>query len=245
MNLYLKSTANLGDFLNSMPVLAGLSMSYGPIDLIIRNEMRKFKGIKEFIKFQSTLFNEVNFDDEIFFSGVTEISSWTREDQNNPNRPIETCRYENWMKDRGFQFEVMDNFEIQVPDLGLSLPTDYLVGDRWNVGDIDTRRETNVLSYLDKYTFLDYNNDLLTNAYIIKNSSKPFITNLTGVAVLGDLLNKEQFIVWKSEDWKPEFRKGENITWDNGKDINKVFAKHFYGDRKSKLIHANDLKEML
>jgi hypothetical protein len=245
MNLYLKSTANLGDFLNSMPVLAGLSMSYGPIDLIIRNEMRKFKGIKEFIKFQSTLFNEVNFDDEIFFSGVTEISSWTREDQNNPNRPIETCRYENWMKDRGFQFEVMDNFEIQVPDLGLSLPTDYLVGDRWNVGDIDTRRETNVLSYLDKYTFLDYNNDLLTNAYIIKNSSKPFITNLTGVAVLGDLLNKEQFIVWKSEDWKPEFRKGENITWDNGKDINKVFAKHFYGDRKSKLIHASDLEKML
>lgn len=245
MNLYLKSTANLGDFLNSMPVLAGLYMSYGPIDLIIRNEMRKFKGIKEFIKFQSTLFNEVNFDDEIFFSGVTEISSWTREDQNNPNRPIETCRYENWMKDRGFQFEVMDNFEIQVPDLGLSLPTDYLVGDRWNVGDIDTRRETNVLSYLDKYTFLDYNNDLLTNAYIIKNSSKPFITNLTGVAVLGDLLNKEQFIVWKSEDWKPEFRKGENITWDNGKDINKVFAKHFYGDRKSKLIHASDLEKML
>lgn len=242
MNLYLKSTANLGDFLNSMPVLSGISKTYGPIGIIIRKEMRKFKGFKEFLEYQS-IFNEISYDDEVFFSGVTEISSWTRETQNNPNRPIETCRYENWMKDRGFEFEVDDDFEVKFPEFDFVVRSDVpYVGDRWNVNDIDSRRESNVLSYLSKYEFIDYNRDMLENCFIIKKSAKPFITNLTGVAVLADLLNKEQFVVWKPEDFKPEFRKGNDINWDNGKDINKVFSKHFYGNRKSKLVHANDLQ---
>ena len=242
MQLYLNSTANLGDFLNAMPVLAGLSISYGDVNLIIRNEMQKFKGIKEFLLYQG-LFKNVNFDDEVFFDGVTEISSWTREDQNNPNRPIETCRYENWMKDRGFNFEVQDNFKIRYPDLNKIVDQNkYYVGDRWDVGNIDTRRATKVLSHMNDCIFIDYTRDLLENCYFIAESPKPFITNLTGISVLADLLNKEQWIVWKSEDWNPEFRNGKDINWDNGKNIDSVFKKHFYGDRKSKLVHADDLQ---
>jgi hypothetical protein len=243
MQLYLNSTANLGDFLNAMPVLSGLSNKFGKFDFVIRHEMRKFNGMKEFLNYQN-IFNEVSFDDEVFMYGnVTTISSWTREDQNNPNRPIETCRYENWMIDAGYQFDVDDNFKIRYPDLNLYVdPNKHFVGDRWDVGNIDTRRATKVLSHMEDCIFIDYTKDLLTNCYYIAESPKPFITNLTGISVLGDLLNKEQWIVWKAEDWNPEFRDGRNIKWDNGKNIDMVFKKHFYTNRNSKLVHADDLQ---
>ena len=246
MKIYLTGTANLGDFLNAMPVLSGMSKQYGKINLIIRNGMRKFKGIKEFLLYQD-LFSDVSFDDEVFLYGdLVQLSSWPmREDKNDVNRPIETCRYENWMIDKyGLQVEVDDNFEIKFPMLDLPIDqTKSYIGDRWSVGDIDSRRATGVLAHMaDKYNVIDYDNDILTNCYFIKQSEKPFITNLTGVSVLADLLNKEQFVIWKAEDWNPEFRNGDNINWDNGKDINTIFQKHFYANRKSKLIHAKDFE---
>ena len=246
MKLNLISTSNLGDFLNAIPVLSGIVKSTDEkIDLIIRSETRKFMGFREFLMYQD-LFNSVEYSDTIFSHGIKIISSWTREDKNNPNRPIETCRYENFMKDNyRLEFDVDDDFIIKVPELDIDIKDTYYVGDRWSVGDIDARRETNVLSHLSNFTFIDYDNDILTNAYIIKNLKKPFITNLTGVSILADLLNVESYVVWKAEDWKPEFRKGDNIDWDNGKDINTIFEKHFYLNRKTKLIHANELNTLL
>ena len=65
MKIYLSGTANLGDFLNAMPVLAGVSKDVAKFDLIIKKEMRKFNGIKEFLMYQD-LFTDVSFDDELF-----------------------------------------------------------------------------------------------------------------------------------------------------------------------------------
>lgn len=246
MKIYLNCTANLGDFVQSLPVLSGLVQKYGKVDFVIRHEMKKFKGIKEFLMYQD-LFNSVEFDDDVFIYGeIVILSSWTREDKNDPNRPIETCRYENWLKDRyGLQFDVNDNFEIQFPHVDAYIGDSYYVGDRWDDADIDARRETNVLSHLDGYDFIDYNKDILTNCYIIKNSKKPLITNFTGIGMIADLLNKECYVVWKAEDWNPEFRVGDDVTWDNGKNIDKVFEKHFYLNRKAKLVHAKDLQKLL
>ena len=250
MRIYLNSTANLGDFVQALPVLSGLYKKYGKIDFIIKGEMRKFKGIKEFLMYQD-LFENVSFDDELFMYNLEGLvlSSWTREDKNDSNRPIETCRYENWIKDRfQLEFEVDDLFEIKFPEYDIQVDDCYYVGDRWSGPNIDSRRETEVLSHLKQlgdFKFLDYDNDLLMNCYIIKKSNKPFITNFTGIGMVADLLNKESYVVWKAEDWKPEFRDGENISWDNGKDINKIFEKHFYLNRKCKLVHANELNEIL
>lgn len=249
MKVYLNCTANLGDFVQSLPVLSGLAKKFGKTDFIIRHEMRKFKGIIEFLMYQD-IFNSVSFDDEVFLYGeILILSSWTREDKNDPNRPIETCRYENWLKDHyRIEFDVDDEFEIKFPDCDIEVKDTYYIGDRWAHIDIDARRETKVLSHLKQlgdFEFLDYNNDLLTNCYIIKNSTKPFITNFTGIGMIADLLNKESYIVWKAEDWKPEFRVGDDISWDNGKNIDKIFEKHFYLNRKCKLIHANKLNEIL
>lgn len=248
MNIYLNCTANLGDFVQSLPVLSGVYKNYGPINFYIRHEMRKFVGIQEFLMYQG-LFSTVEFDDvDVRVTPpVFVLSSWTREDKGHPNRPIETCRYENWLKDNyQLQFEVDDEFVIKYPKKDIKLLDTYYVGDRWSAPDIDDRREVNILSYLKDFEFLDYKqHDILTNCYIIKESQRPFITNFTGIGMIADLLNKECFVVWKAEDWKPEFRRGNDISWDNGKDIKKIFEKHFYLNRKAKLVHANDLMALL
>ena len=62
MKIYLNCTANLGDFVQSLPVLSGVVQKYGKVDFVIRHEMRKFKGIKEFLMYQN-LFNSVEFDE--------------------------------------------------------------------------------------------------------------------------------------------------------------------------------------
>jgi len=247
MKLYLVGTANLGDFLNGMPVLSGLSKKFGKYDLIIKSPMRKFNGIKEFLMYQD-LFSSVEFDDEVFMYGeVVQLSSWPiREDKKDPNRPIETCRYENWMNDKyGVDFQVDDDFIVKTPEFDIEVKDTYYVGDRWAVGDIDARRETHILSHLTQYEFIDFNRPMLENAYIIKNLKKPFITNLTGVGMLADLCNVPLYCVWKAEDWKPEWRVGDDVLWDENKNIDKVFEKHFYLDRKGKLVHAKDLEALL
>jgi len=247
MKVFLYGTECLGDFLNGLPILSGLNKSFGKYDLCIRNGMRKFNGIKEFLEYQD-LFSSVSFEDEVFLYGnIIKLSSWPiREDKLDPNRPIETCRYENWLNDHyQIEFKVDDNFVIKVPELNIVIDDVYYCGDRWDIPGIDDRRKTKVLSHLKGMKFLDYKDSLLTNSYIIKNLKKPFITNLTGVAVLADLLNVPTYIVWKAEDFKPEFRNGDNCSWDNGKDINKVFEKHFYLNRKSKLVHSKDLENLL
>jgi len=247
MRIYLNGTANLGDFLNGLPVMSGISKAYGKFELTIKHEMKKFKGIKEFLMYQD-LFTDVNFDDEVFMYGeLIKMSSWPiREDKNNPDRPIETCRYENYMKDNyTMQFEVDDDFTVKTPEYDIDVKDSYYVGDRWAVGEIDTRRETHILSHLTNCEFIDFDRPMLENAYIIKNLTKPFITNFTGVGMLADLLNKELYCVWKAEDWKPEHRVGNDVSWDNGKNINQVFEKHFYLNRKAKLVHAKDLERYL
>jgi hypothetical protein len=247
MKIFVSGTSNLGDFLNVMPVLSGVSKDIGKFDLIIKTEMRKFNGIKEFLLYQD-LFTDVSFDDEIFVYGdVINLSSWpSREDKEDINRPIETCRYENWLNDRyRMLFEVDDDFIVKTPEYDITVKDTYYVGDRWAVGNIDDRRETHVLSHLKDCEFIDFNRPMLENAYIIKNLKKPFITNFTGVGMLADLCNVPLYCVWKAEDWKPEFRRGDDVSWDDGKNSSKVFEKHFYLNRKAKLVHAKDLESLL
>lgn len=238
MLIYLNCTANLGDFLNALPVLSGIYKEWNPrgekINFIIRNELRRIKGIKEFLMYQG-IFNSVEFDDEVaIFGECILLSSWTREDNDVEYRPIETARYANYLNDNYSQlpFKVDDNFLLKVPEkMDVEIKNTYYCGDRWDGIGIDARRKSNTLKDIDKVTFLDYNNDMLTNAYIIKNCKNPFISTFTGISNIADLLNKKQIVLW-----------GDDIAnWDN-KPITYSFNKHYYGNRNSHLMYKGDFE---
>ena len=187
MKVQINCTANLGDFLNAMPVLSGMSKQENEkIHLIIRKEMRKFNGIKEFLMLQD-IFEDVSFDDEIFMYQMNPInlSSWSRYDRNDPNRPIETCRYENWLKDNyAYDVNTDDNFHLVIPKLDIDYHEDMIViGDRWSSKEdpsIDTRRKTYVIKDSGKFNnlsvhYLDYSRPLLENAAIIHYNTNHLI----------------------------------------------------------------------
>lgn len=232
MKIYLECTTNLGDFLNSLPVLAGIFKSYGKIDFVIRDEMSRIKGIKEFLSFQY-IFNSVSYSSQLLIDdSIMRICSIYREEKNNENRPIETCRYENYVKDKyGLKFDVDDNFELDVEkkQLDIDLETTIFGGDRWYDNLTDRRRSSWILSSINGITFLNYNNNLMTNAFLIKASKKPFVSTFTGISNIADLLNKKQIVLYTDEI----------KNWDN-KPIQYSFDKHFYKNRNSKLIYIND-----
>ena len=238
MLIQIDCTANLGDFGNALPVISGLSLHDGrPVDLIIRGEMRKFVGIKELL-LQQPCINSVEFDDEVFFNGAIKLSSWTRMDQDDVNRPIETCRYENWIRDNyGIDFKVDDNFELVIEETPFEDFTGkYIIGDRWNHETIDTRRKTQVVKDgvnpdPDKVEYLDYSKSIMHNLNLVKFSAKPFVTTFTGIGILADLMNKETIVCW-DEDMR---------MWD-GHPVEFDFKRHYYGDRNSKLVYVKDLK---
>jgi len=241
MKIKIDCTANLGDFCNALPVISGISKYVGEkIHLLIRPEMRKFNGIKEFLKYQPMI-EEVDFsDDLIVFGDIMTISSWTRMDQDHADRPIETCRYENWVNDNyRMLFEVDDDFEIQVFPMFIDDLTDKtIIGDRWSIKQdpsVDTRRNTNVIENgvkpdPSKVFYLDYSKPLMYNLNIIKNNPNPFITTFTGIGIIADLMNKETIVGW-DEDMR---------VWDN-QPVEFDFIRHYYGNRKSKLVHVKDI----
>ena len=233
MKIYLNCTANLGDFVNSLPVLSGLKQQYGNLHFVIRHEMRKFCGIQEFLMYQN-LFSAVEFDDESDTSEKPVIlSSWTREDQNNPVRPIETCRYENWLLDNyKIQVDVDDEFYFQVADCDVEILDTIYGGDRWSGPGIDARRQSWTLQHLNNIKFLDYTQDLMTNAYIIKHSRDPFVSTFTGISGIADLLGKNQFVLY-----------GDDIAnWDN-RPISYSFKKHYYKNRNSRLMSIHEFEQ--
>jgi hypothetical protein len=243
MKLRIDCTANLGDFCNALPVISGISKRFDQkIELFIRPEMRKFAGIKQFLKYQP-MFSEVYFHDEVFnYGDILTISSWTRMDQEAADRPIETCRYENWVRDNyQLEFQVDDDFEIEVDpmvDTVIETTTKTIIGDRWSSKqdpNIDTRRNTNVVeggTNLDpnEVFYLDYTKPIMYNLNLIKNSPKPFITTFTGIGIIADLMHKETIVCW-DEDMR---------IWD-GHGVEFDFKRHYYGDRNAKLVYVKDL----
>jgi hypothetical protein len=225
-------TANLGDFANSLPVLSGLYKNYGKISLIIQDEMLKFNGIKEFLLAQE-MFDVVAFKSEVqsVTGNVFAFNSWVQEKKLNDIRPIETCRYEILFKERyGFDFETDDNFVLNVPDQTVEQISNQLVGDRCVSTTSDKRRKCGLLEESNKFNdhlFLDYTKPILYNLNLIKNSNYPFITTVTGISVLVDLMNLEQNIYYEDE----------MINWDNRSSIQDTFDRHYYKNRHSTLVH--------
>lgn len=216
-------------------MLSGISQSFGKIDLCILHSMRKFRGIREFLLYQD-IFSSVNFDDEIDPKDYWIINSLTREDKNSDVRPIETCRYENFVKDNyGLNFEVDDAFILKYPELNIEIKPGFYIGDRWAKSqETDNRRKSEIFRHLENFTFIDFDLDLLSNTYIIAKSNMPFVSTFTGVSNIADLLNKQHFVIWEDS----------MANWDN-KPIEYSFEKHYYKNRHGRLLYIKEFEQLV
>lgn len=239
MNIYLNCTANLGDFMNAYPVLSGLAKQE-KIDLVIRHEMSKFKHIRELLYYQG-IFNSVEFDNSQSTNNYLVLSSWTRMDKNSSIRPVETCRYENWLRDQYIlDFEVDDDCTIDIPDISVDSHDDLIiVGDRWGTEldvAVDARRRSHVVRNgcnidHEQFFYLDYTRSIFENCAIIKNNPNKFVTTFTGIGIIADLMRKDTIVCW-DEDMR---------VWD-GKPVEFDWERHYYANRNSRLCHVKDLR---
>lgn len=223
-----QGTSNLGDFFNSFPVLSGISKIYGNITLILQNDVVRFNGIKELISYQSFIDN-VYFENEykiISSEVIIPFNSWVEERITKEGRPMETCRYEIRFKDYKMEFEVDDEFILQIPELDVEVFNDYILGDRCTKTTYDKRRKCGLIpetKYHEVGKYLNYNNNLIYNLNMIKQSTKPFVTTITGISVLVDLMNIPQILLYDDEM--------EN--WQDRGTIHNTYIRHYYNDRKS------------
>lgn len=228
-------SGNVGDTLNVMPLLSGIYKSTShQISLVVRDKMRMFTGLKEFLLLQECVCS-VKFESEITLDNSYNIISLVDNFTQHPTRPWETVRLEEYFRHYyDIDFTVDDDFVFAVDENIDTVPSGILVGDRMNHPNMDQRRKFNVLKEsgqfnIDDYYFLDYNVPMATNAAYIKYTREPVVSTFTGISVIADLLNKECHVLW-----------GEDLrNWDN-KPIEYSFNKHFYRDRKCKLMHLNN-----
>jgi hypothetical protein len=195
--------------------------------------MVNFNGIKEFLLAQE-IFDVVAFKSEVqtVTGNVFAFNSWVPEKKLNDIRPIETCRYEMLFKERyGFDFETDDDFVLNIPvDELIEKTSIQLVGDRCATTTSDKRRNCGLLELSNKFNdclFLDYSKPILYNLNLIKTSDFKFITTVTGISVLVDLMNIKQDIYYENE----------MINWDNRSGIQDTFDRHYYKNRNSNLVY--------
>lgn len=249
LNVYVPNVFNFGDFLNGLPVISGLHKSLGQkIKFVIPDSMSQIKGIRYFLEYQN-IFSDVYFRKEILNMDESSyiIATYSQEDfkslTERPNRPIETMRWEKFIKDnyKDLTWEVDDEFELEVyVNYGIYCDQrKWICGDRWSKPSTDARRASNVLKDsglfgdTNKYQFLSYEDDVMTNAMFIKSSLHPFIGTFTGSGMMADLLNKKNYCVYNDDMVNP--------PW-NGMPIEYSLWKHYYADRPNTLVHVKDFE---
>jgi hypothetical protein len=227
INLYaVHGTTNMGDFLNCLPVLSGIYNSYGKINLIIQNDMKRFNGFRDLLSYQE-MFNSVKYESEInTLVDYLPFNSWIEDFSYDGINPIETSRYEKYFKlVHDLKFEVDCSFELKIPELNVGY-RDIIVGDRCLNSASDNRRNVDVIKNSGQFIdveYLDFSNSCIYNANIIKKCNS-FITTFTGVAILTDLMGIAFDLYYESEF----------DGWAN-QSIELSYKKHFYVDRKSNL----------
>jgi hypothetical protein len=227
MKLYAQhGSSNMGDFLNCLPVLSGIYKQYGKIDLVIQNDMSRFNGFIDLLSYQD-MFNSVTYERETpYIINHIWFNSWVDGVKYDGINPIETTRYEKYIKIvSGLKFNIDSEFILKIPYLNVN-SFDVVIGDRCPITTTDKRRSCNVIKDFDKFstaTYLDFSHSCIYNANIIKRSNK-FVTTFTGISVLVDLMNIP-FDIYYTQEFD---------GWEN-QPIEYTYKKHFYTNRQSTL----------
>ena len=234
IRFFMPMSGNVGDTLNVMPVLSGIYKSTGhKIHLVVKDKMKFFSGVKQFLEMQDCIY-KLDFESDVKLDTTYNTLSLVSNFEKHPTRPWETVRLDEHVR-RNFNIEytVDDDFIFKVDDQ-IFTTSKFLVGDRMYHSEMDGRRRFNTLLDSGKFPieqcqYLDYNLPMATIASMIKHSDKILFTTFTGISTIADLLNKEMVVLWGDD----------LINWDD-KPIEYSYNKHFYRDRKSKLIYLGD-----
>lgn len=234
MKIFLPHSGNLGDTSAILPVLSGYYKDTGRrVSLIVRDKMKQFKGIKELYEAQDGI-------DRLYFEsdGVEPNRSVCLSDRREliDHRPSETQRYQISFNslfgtscDDAFELKVPQKYlEMDLPDLSKKL----IVADRVQQEQSDTRRKFGLLTslQLDNAHYLDINDDIGYNLALIKSTVEPILGTFTGIAVLCDLMWKNQLLLYSQDLWR----------WDGTTDMKDLFRRHFYTNRKTEYQHFTD-----
>lgn len=232
IKIYLTHSGNLGDTLNALPVLDAISKRFGDLlHLIVRDRMRIFNGIDDLFMLQPFI-GDFNFEsDDINRTDAINLPLCDDKISIKSDKiPNETMRYYT------SAIRVFDTSELTIDTkFRLNIPCEEsildieLVGDRQYHPVADSRRKFDILKPMfqdNRYTFLDYRESIVDNAALIKQSTKPFHTTFTGIAVLADLLFKSSYIYYDEtlENWA-----GRNGIYES-------FDQHFFRDRNCRLV---------
>jgi hypothetical protein len=221
-------TSNLGDFLNSLPVLSGMSKTFNhKIQLILQSDMIKFNGIRELIEYQDFI-DWVKFDHEVPIEEKRDFipfNSWV-DPIYDGIAPMETTRYQKKFGLYGINFDIDNDYILKIQDIDIDCSGLFYVGDRCLLSTNDKSRPSGILYDSGKFNdcyFIDYSKSCMHNANIIKKCGK-FISTFTGIAVMADLLNVDFDLYYDSDfdGWAEQ-------------PIEYSYKKHFYMNRKSNL----------
>lgn len=229
---------NLGDFANCLPALSGLHKSTGEkIHFSISNQLGRFNGLKQLLCLQEMFADVILESEEKKDSKYINIHDQSDEDSQTVV-PSATLRYANSLYSQNIEFEIDEDFEMNVPKLGFDYLEDtILIGDRWSSkedSNLDSRRasymikDSGILNHK-KTLQLDYKKDLVYNCSLVKYNPNIFVTTFTGIGILADLMKKDQYIVW-----------GEDLRDWAGKPIEYSFELHYFKNRNSKLCYVED-----
>jgi hypothetical protein len=211
---------------------------------IICDRLQRFNGLKELLLAQD-MFEKVSFVHEIQEPVRAVLIDDTGREDGYGQDPIVCHKYYNFIKDTNqIDFRIDSEFELQVPKLDIDFHQDkFLVGDRWSAKDapdVDTRKGSNVLEDSgildkDKVLYLDYTKDLVYNCSLIKYNTKPFLSTVTGIAILADMMNREVVVLWDDEYEK---------IWPgiSGETVDKIYDLHHYKNRKVRMEYLNSFK---
>jgi len=246
LNLVSPIMHNLGDFSHCLPVISGLYKVVGEkMHFIICDKLERFNGIKDLLMAQG-MFSQVSFVKEIPATDIRGILiDHIGSEDGCGDRPLASHKMYTYIRDTyKLKFEYDDEFEMIVPKLDIDyFEKKFLVGDRWaatDAPDVDTRKGSNIIEFsgvldANRVHYLDYSKDLIYNCSLIKYNPNPFITTITGVAILADMMNKEVVVLWNDE-YKTQW---PSIS---GETIDKIYELHHFKNRKTKMIFIDDFR---
>ena len=204
----------LGDFAVLWPLISELSKKEGPVSITLRQEFKKFIGLKEFLEYQDFV-KSVDFDNRKSDINLECCSDFSLD-----------CPVRAYSAADKIKSSVDRNLILKVPEI--EIPEDIInkkiIIDRWGSNILDDMGWFKS----EEYYWIDYSNSISYNINICLKAKK-VIATFTGLPILLDLFNKEFDLIWFDANYVD--------LYIDGIGAHKEF---YFPERNSKLFYYKD-----